>query len=79
VRLAAAEVGLQLHHRIAALARQALRCPHEEVLETLREVGATEKLGRLQVLVAALAQMHLLQVGPNSACWKRPWPRPGAA
>ena len=60
--LAAAEVGLELHHRIPARARQALYAPHQQVLEALREVGAPVELLRVSILIASLAQMHLPQV-----------------
>ena len=63
VGLAAAEVGLELHHRVAALAREALHAAHEQALQALGEVGAAEELLRLLVLVRALAQVHLPEVG----------------
>ena len=63
VGLAAAEVGLELHHRVAALARDALHAAHEQALQALGEVGAAEELLRLLVLVRAFAQMHLPEVG----------------
>ena len=63
VRLAAAEVGLELHHRVAALAARCAARADEQALQALGEVGAAEELGRLLVLVRALAQMHLPEVG----------------
>ena len=63
VGLAAAEVGLELHHRVAALARDALHAADEQALEALGEVGAAEELRGLAVLVRAFAQVHLPEVG----------------
>jgi len=62
VGLAAAEVGLELHHRVAALAREALHAAHEQALQTLGEIGAAEELLRLLGLVRALAQVDLPEV-----------------
>ena len=63
VRLAAAEVGLELHHRVAALAGEALHRADQHPLQALGEIGAAEELDRVPVLVRALAQMHLPEVG----------------
>jgi len=63
VRLAAAEVGLQLHHRVAVVARDAPQRTGEQPAQALGQVGAAEELLGLAVLVCALAQMHLSQVG----------------
>jgi hypothetical protein len=63
VRFAATEIGLKLHDRIAAPAGHALRTADQKTLEALRQKGAPEELHRLAVLVAALAQMHLSQIG----------------
>jgi hypothetical protein len=54
---------LQLHHRLAAPATQALQGAAEEVPESLGEEGTTKEFGRIPVLVAPLAAMHLAEVG----------------
>ena len=63
VRLAAAEVGLELHDRIAARAVEALDRPDQEPSQALGEVGTAEELDRLPVFVGALAEVDLPQVG----------------
>ena len=63
VRLAAAEVGLQLHDRVAALAGQPPHGADQHLLQALGEVGAAEELHRVAVFVRAFAQMHLPQIG----------------
>ena len=63
VRLAAAEVGLELHHRVAALAGEALHRAYQHPFQALGEIGAAEELDRVPVLVGALAEMHLPEVG----------------
>ena len=61
--LAAAEIGLQLHHGIAALAGQAAHRPDQHSLQAFGQVGAAEELDRIPVFSRAFAQMHLPQVG----------------
>ena len=51
IRLTASEVRLQLDHRIAALARDALNTTHEQALQALREVRTVKELLWLLVLV----------------------------
>jgi hypothetical protein len=63
MRLAAAEVGLELHDRIAASAVEALDRPNQEPPEALGEVGTAEELDRLPVFIRSLAEMNLPQVG----------------
>ena len=63
VRLAAAEVGLELHDRVAALAGEAPHRADQHPLEALGEVGAAEELDRVPVLVRPLAEVHLPEVG----------------
>jgi len=63
VRLAAAEVGLQLDDRITARAGEALQGVGEQVGQAVGEEGAPEELGRIAVLATAFAIMHLAQVG----------------
>ncbi len=62
MRLAATEVGLELHHRIGALAGEALHRAHEQARQALGEIGAAEELDRVPVLVGPLAEMHLPEV-----------------
>jgi hypothetical protein len=50
VGFAAAEVGLELHHRITALTRDAPHRTDEQTLEALREVSPAEEFGRLLIL-----------------------------
>ncbi len=63
VGLAAAEVGLQLHHRIAALAGESLDRTHQQSLQALGKIGAAEELDRIAVLVTPFTEMHLPQIG----------------
>ena len=63
VRLAAAEVGLELHHRVAALAGEALHRADQHPLEALGQIGAAEELDGVPVLVGPLAEVHLPEVG----------------
>ena len=63
VGLAAAEVGLELHHRIAAPAGETAHRAHQHRLQALGEVGAAEELDRVAVLVGPFAQVHLPEVG----------------
>lgn len=63
VRLAAAKIGLKLHDRVAALARDALHATHEQSFKALGEERATEELLGLLVPVRPFAQMHLPEVG----------------
>ena len=67
MRLAAAEVGLELHNRIAARTGDTLDPVHEQSLQALGQEGAPEELHRLPVLVAPFAQMDLPQVGAEAA------------
>ena len=62
VRLAAAEIRLELHHRIARIFPEPLERAREQTLETLREESAAKKLHRVAVFVAALAEIDLPQV-----------------
>ena len=63
MRLPATKVGLELHDRVAAPAGQTSDAAHEELLEALGQVGAAGKLGGVAVFVAALAEVHLPEVG----------------
>ena len=62
VGLAAAEVGLELHHRVAAVAGEPAHRADQQALQALGEIGAAEELDRLPVLVRPLAQVHLPEV-----------------
>ena len=57
-----AEVGLQLHHRVASLASQPPRRALQQTSQTFGEVRPTEKLPRITILVRALSEMHLPQI-----------------
>ena len=63
VGLAAAEVGLQLDHRVSGLAIEAKQGDAQQILEATGDVGAAEELGRVGVFRAALALAHLVEVG----------------
>ena len=63
VRLAAAEVGLQLNDRIAGLARQPLRRALQQPAQAVRQIGPAEELPRIAVLVGRAAVVHLGEVG----------------
>src|SRR5690349_9437436 len=76
---AAAEIRLQLDHRVAALAVQTLDRTSQQALEAFRQIRAAEELDRLAVFVRALADMHLpevsrelrLLVAPARNVWMR--------
>jgi len=55
VGFAAAEVGLKLHHRIAALARQPQKRIAQKLAQAAGNEGAGEKLPRVAVLIGTLA------------------------
>ena len=63
VRLAAAEVGLELHDRIAACAVETLDRPDQEPSQAFGEIGAAEELDRLPVFIGSLAEMNLPEIG----------------
>ncbi len=62
VGLAAAKIGLELHHGIAPHAGDPLHAAHEKPLEAFREIGAAKELPGIPVLVRTLAEVHLPQV-----------------
>ena len=62
VGLAAAEVGLELDHRVAAGPGHPLDASHQQALEAVGEVGPPEELSGLPILVAAFAQVDLPEV-----------------
>ena len=68
LRLAAAEVGLELHDRVATLPGDALHASDEQALQALGEKRTAEELRGLLVLIAAFAQMHLPEVGRELGC-----------
>ena len=63
VGLAAAEIGLQLDHRVAALLAEPAHGVGQEALQPVGQVGPPVELGRVAILVAALAARHLGEVG----------------
>ena len=63
MRLAATEVCLEVHHRIAVPSGQALHRTDQQASEAFGEIGPTEELARILVLVRSLAEVHLPQVG----------------
>ena len=77
VGLAAAEVGLELDDGVAALATEPLDGADEHAFQALGEVGAAEELDGVAVLVGALAEMDLPEVGGEfgllvAGRWRRP-------
>ena len=62
VRLAAAEIGLELHDRITARAVEALNRSDQEPPQALREISAAEKFDRILVFVGSLAEVNLPEV-----------------
>ena len=63
MRLAAAEVRLQLDDRVAALAAEPPRRVQQQVAQPLGQERAAEELVRLAVLVLGLVAPHLVEVG----------------
>ena len=63
VRLAAAEIGLELHDRVAALAGEAPHGAYQHPLQALGEIGAAEELDRVPVFVSPFAEVHLPEIG----------------
>ena len=63
VRLAAAEVGLQVDDRVAAAAVQAFDGLREQLAQAGGDEGAAEELGRVLVLARRPALVDLVQVG----------------
>ena len=63
VRLAAAEVGLQVDDRIAAVAVEAFDRLGQQLAQALSDEGAAEELGRVLILARGSALVHLVQVG----------------
>ena len=69
VRLAAAEVGLQLDHRVAALAGEAPHRADQQPLQALGEVGAAEELDRVRYSSVPSPRCTCHRSAANSACW----------
>ena len=68
VGLAAAEVGLGLHHGVAARSGEAPEGVAEEATEAFGEEGTAEELAQVAVLALALAPVDLGGSAANSAC-----------
>jgi hypothetical protein len=62
VRLATAEVGLKLHHGVAARAREAPEGVAKETPEAFGKEGAAEELARVAVFALAFAPVDLGEV-----------------
>ena len=62
VGLAAAEVGLEIDHGIAALARQPAHGAGEQLAQAVGQEGPAVELGRVAILGAGLALVHLGEV-----------------
>ncbi len=62
MRFAAAEIGLQLHHGVAALAGKTPHRANQHALQALREICAAKELNRIFVFVRAFAEMYLPQI-----------------
>ena len=63
MRLAAAEIGLQLDDRVASLAGQSQHGLRQQPAQALGEEGPAEELGRVLVLVRSFSLVDLPQVG----------------
>ena len=63
VGLAAAEVGLEPDHRIAALAGEPHDRGDQDAAQAFRRIGDTEERGWVRILFAALALIDVRQVG----------------
>ena len=63
VGLATAEVGLELHDRVAARSRQPLHGAGQQPPQAVGEEGAAEELHRVAVLVRSFIQVDLPQIG----------------
>ena len=59
VRLAAAEVGLQLHHRVASRTCQTPRGSFQQTSQAFGEIRAAEELLWISILVRTLSKMNL--------------------
>ena len=70
VRLAAAEIGLELHDRIAALAGDALDAADQQALQALGQKGAAEEL-RAACWYSSVPSPRCTcqRSAANSACW----------
>ena len=75
--LAAAEVGLQLDHRVAALARQPPGRGGQQVPQALGEIGAGEEGPWVLVLGVGPALSHRVQVGGELGLVEAPGPHVG--
>jgi hypothetical protein len=62
MRFTASEVGLELHHRVAALTGDALHRGYEQTLEAFSEVSPAKELDWLFVFVRSFAQVDLPEV-----------------
>ena len=63
VSLAAAEVGLQLHHRVASASGETLHGADQHLPQAGGQIGAAKELRRVAILVRSLAEEHLPQIG----------------
>ena len=63
VGLATAEVGLQLHHRIASASGEPLHRAGQHLPQAGGQIGAAKELRRVAILVGSLAEEHLPQIG----------------
>src|SRR6266571_1168023 len=63
VRLAAAEVGQQLHHRIASVRVQPKQGVGKQVTQTFRNIGALEELAGVAILVCSFTSCDLPEIG----------------
>jgi hypothetical protein len=79
MRLAAAEIGLQLHNRVATGTGQPLHRINQQAAQAVGQVGPAEEFNRVSVFVGALAEMNLPQIsGELGLLIMARWRRPGA-
>src|SRR5579875_3336967 len=72
MRFAAAEIGLQLDHGIAARAGQTFDRAGKQLLQAVRDKGPLKKIGWILVLVRPFAAIDLPQVGGELRLLKTP-------
>src|SRR5207245_6708662 len=62
MRFAAAEVGLQLYHRITTGSGDALHRADKQSAQAFRQISAPEELGWLAIFIRSFTEMHLPEI-----------------
>ena len=63
VGFAAAEIGLELHHRVPCLSGETVHRTDQHSLEALGQIGTPEELHGIPVFVASLTHVYLPEIG----------------